>query len=986
MVKRDKGFKRFWKPANLVKILVFLIIVFICGVFFFIRSESFLDWVEARLETELRNQITDDHIVDVGNIEGNILGSVSIRSLSISKRGEPDPPIISTGKVIFKYNLFGLLNRKFEVRHLEVTAPRIHAVRDADGNLNLEQIFEQPTPQKPSESQGASQFDFAAGRIKCKRGAIAYVDAQHDLRLGINGITIDVKGELSTWDHKGTLEIDSGSITFNGAEKAINDFSADFVLLANAKSTPNAPVILGELNNLLLTSGNSELKVTGELRQEKNNISWDGTVNLELDVSDVQRFFGEAIQLEGILRVKAEAAGTDSALNVKTLSADMPTFSMVRAADGRKVALAALDIDAHFKHSPTPTFEVTTFSTHIADGTLKAKGSVTLENAPEGKLLTQLRQWTQHPFNYAGEWRATEIQLIPLLSMFVELPENLLDSVGHLSGTAKFSGNSTDLSRFNLNSEMALIDTTLDEVVLEDSTLNCTIAAGELKANANLDETAIEITAPFPLQQQHICDIQASNLNFDKLMKIANSSDFGGIGTSSAQLSSDGTLRGFLEVQDATFNDIPIGVLTGNYRYQGGQVFIENGLLTKNTKGDEVTPYASRATINGIVDIHKDEFPTVCSIVADPVYVEHYSRLLLGAEYPVDAELGGELTLDGTLINLDGHADFRVTSGVAWGIHLDPLTLPLRIEDYNLSVPNFKITTRGQHLTMNAAVAANGDFDLRIQNDAPVRFEEIAKAANISDFPFEGAFDVRVVGIQKKPADFDFQVELDFSDITYLDNTRQIKHRLGDIYLIGKLVENSHQASIIRGESVETASALTDNRQPTTDDYFDFRGHGFDGTSRIKGVVSTGADTPYRFVVEGDNIDVAPFLRPLHPTLEAVTGTADGRVAISGTVADLAPPEFSEEPRPEMAHPYDVDIHIATSNLRYGNPAEQEKSPLDKGDFRFTNTEPIRLQLRDDIWNIKTLALATLDIGEAANLIDKNPFIQLTETLMPRPR
>ena len=642
-----------------------------------------------------------------------------------------------------------------------------------------------------------------------------------------------------------------------------------------------------------------------------------------------------------MVTAKVEAEGTDSTLNVKTLSADMPTFSMVRAADSRKIALAELHIGAHFKHSPTPTFELTTFSAQIADGTLAANGSVTLENAPEGNLLTQHRQLTQYPFNYAGEWHATEMQLIPLLSMFVQLPENLSDSIGHLSGTAKFSGNSTDISSFNLDSEMALVETTLDEVVLEDSTLKCTIAAGELKANGNFDETAIEITAPFPLQQQDTWDIQALGLNFDELMKIANTSDFGGIGTLSAQLSSDGTLSGFLEVPDATFNDIPIGVLMGNFRYQERQVFIENGLLTKNTKNDDVTPYTSRATINGVVDI-KDEFPTAFSIVADPVYVEHYPKLLLGGEYPVDGELRGELKLDGTLINLDGSAEFSVTAGVAWGIHLDPLTLPLEIEDYNLSVSNFKITTRGQQLTLNAAVASNADFDLLIESDAPVRFEEIAKAANISDFPFEGEFDVRVVGTLKKPADADFRVELDFSDITYLHVDRGAKYRLGDAYLLGKLVA----------------------RKDTTGEpnIYDFLGHGFDGTSRIRGVVSTAVDNPYRFVVESDDIDVAPFLRILHPTLAAVTGTADGSVAISGTIADLAPPEFSEEPRPEMVYPYDVDIYIATSQLHYKNPTGQE--------MPFTNAEPIRLHLIDDEWRIDAFSLRTLE--------DASSFIELS--------
>ena len=127
----------------------------------------------------------------------------------------------------------------------------------------------------------------------------------------------------------------------------------------------------------------------------------------------------------------------------------------------------------------------------------------------------------------------------------------------------------------------------------------------------------------------------------------------------------------------------------------------------------------------------------------------HYSRVLLGAEYPVASEVRGELKLDGTLTNLDGSADFSVTEGVAWGIHLDPVTLPLRIEDYNISIPNCEITTRGQKVTLNVSVTSNADYDLLLENEAPVSFQALASAANISEFPFDGQFDVRVVGTLK---------------------------------------------------------------------------------------------------------------------------------------------------------------------------------------------------------------------------------------------
>lgn len=947
MEKTNSKIRRFWRPANLVKIFVFLSIAFICGAFFFIRSGTFLEWVEGRLEVELRERITNDYTADIGEIKGNILGNVTISSVSIAKKSDPTPSVISTGKVVLKYNLLGLLTRRFEVRHLEVFEPQIHIARDFDGGLNLTHILEPQTANRKPQTAG---FDFAAESIRLNRGRIIYVDTQQDIHAAINDISIRINGELNTWDHDGELRIGKGSLTFNGTETAINNFDADFVLLADGS----------RLEDFYFTFGNSELRVKGGFRQGENGttkredrvgFAWDAVLNLGLDVSDVQQFLDKDIEIEGLLEAKLAAEGTDSALDVKTFSVSMPTFSLEQGAGGRKIALAALAIEGQLKHTPTPTLTLTTLSAQIADGTLTGEGNITLETTPEGTLLKQFQQLTTSPFNYAGEWHTTGMEIIPFLSMFAHLPEYLLDSVGHLSSTAKFSGTSTDLSNLKLAGEIALTETTLNAVAVEDSRFNCTIAAGQLKVSGSFDGAAIDVTGEFPLEHPDVLGIQATGINFDKLTQIANTADIGGMGTSSATLSSDGILKGVLEVPDATFNDIPLGVLTGNYRYQEGRVFIEDGLLTYSDQPSAVSQYESRATINGTVDV-KGEFPAAFSIVADSVYVQHYPKLLLGAEYPVEGELRGELTLDGTLVNLDGSADFNVTNAVAWGVHLDPLTLPLRIEDYNISISDFKITTRGQRLTMNVAVAPNADLDLLVESDAPVRFEEIAKAANIADFPFEGEFDVRFIGILRESQDADFRVELDCADITYLDTGRGVKHLLGDAYLFGKLVDRRKTI----GE----------------DDIYDFQGHGFDGTSRIRGTVSVAEGNPYRFTVAGNRIDVAPFLRILHPTLAAVTGTADGQVSISGTIADLAPAPASTESEKKKVYPYNVGIHIATSQLHYENSAGHR--------MPFTNAEPIRLHLKDDKWTIETLALSTLNREPRTALIDKNPFIQLIGT------
>lgn len=916
---------------RLQKISIFLgifLIIGLCGTFFFIRSETFLNWVEKRLKTELENRIAKHYTANIGDIKGNILGSVTVENIAISKKDAPDPPVISTQKVVLRYNLLGLLTRKFEVKELTVHNPQIHAEHNPDGNLNLSRIF-----QESQSNEGTPQFGFAIELLHFNEGTIDYTDIQRNLNIKINGISVKLQGPLDTWKHDGTLEIDAGSFTFNGSETAIDNFDAQFSLLANRN----------ELRNLHIKFGNSNLRAKGGFTHGEIPVSWDGSIDLELDVADVQQFLSEDITLEGMVKSQLTMSGTDSTLD-GTLIAEMPTFFITQTDNSRRVALADLNIDADFNFDPTPTVNFNTFSAQIADGAVVGDGSITLENTLTGDLLTQLQQLPSHPFSYKGKWSATEVRLIPLLSMFVQLPENLANSIGRLAGTAEFNGNSRDIATLQLNSKIALTETTLDEVELEDSTLNCTVTAGELKANGNLDETEISITGPFPVAQQDVLDIRVSGINFDDLMKLANSTDLGGTAAVSAKLSG-GILKGFIEVPNATFNDIPIGVLAGDFRYQDGRVFIENGLMTKNTKNDLVTEYTSRTTINGVVDI-KGEFPADFSVVADPVYVQHYPKVLLGAEYPVDGEIRGELKLDGTLIDLDGSANFSVTKGVAWGIHLDPLMLPLEIEDYNFTLPDFKITTRGQQVTFNVSVASNGDYDLLLESDAPVRLEEIAKAANISDFPFEGAFDVRVVGVLKKPADADFRVELDFSDVTFLHNGRGTKHLLGDVYLLGRLVE----------------------RRKTTGepDIFDFQGHGFEGTSQIQGYVSMATGNPYHFTAENKAFEVTPVLSILHPLLESVTGVADGSASISGTIADLAPPVENEasESDEQQIYPYDVDILVTTTQLRYEHSAKREMS--------FTNAEPIRLNLKDDKWTIDALSLRTSE--------DKSPFIQLAGT------
>ena len=389
------------------KISIFLgisLIILLCGTLLFIRSETFLNWVEKRLETELKNRMTDDYTISIGSIEGSVFGNVTISGVKISKEGEP---VISTKRAVLKYNLLGLLTRKFEVKELSVVEPEIRVKYDPDGGLNLSNIFRE-TP----VSENTSKFSFAVEKILFSQGTIDYVDTQRNLDIRIDGITVDVSGPLDTWNHEGEWRIKDGSLTFNEVPTKIDNFEGDFLLSATDST----------LDELLLKFGNSSLKIDGNFAYGEAGTPWEITLDLlQLDVADVVQFFGEGTELEGIVKGNLTVNGTGSALG-GALSVEMPTFSMAQAEKDRQIVLTDLKIDAGFTSEPTPTFTLKTLSAQIADGTLIGKGSIGLQNGLEGNLIKQLQQLTTHPLVYEGQWDATDMQLIPLLLMFIQLP------------------------------------------------------------------------------------------------------------------------------------------------------------------------------------------------------------------------------------------------------------------------------------------------------------------------------------------------------------------------------------------------------------------------------------------------------------------------------------------------------------------------------------------------------------------------------------
>jgi autotransporter translocation and assembly factor TamB len=893
------------------------LIILLLGIvgYFYISSDSFLNnFIKPRLEKALQKQVNEKYTVTFGELSGNIFTGVEVENFRIEDNKKLS--ILSTDGIVLKYYFWGLLQRKFLVTALEINSPELNLWRNSEGQVNLTQVF------RESSQDSDASFAFAISKAEINGGKILFTDTQQNIELSLPDIDITLEGKLEKWDHKGKLSIGKGSFILNGTELPIEELKNINFSVSAKNST---------LEKLKLQLGNSYIEIQ-ELNGNFGERKWNTLVALTIDARDVQMFLGDNTQLAGLGKVVLDLNGTDSTLNGKLVGTS-EALSIKQFQDSqtdssksltRQVDITNLEIDTSLNLRENPQLTFDGFSAQVAGGKLSGSGSVTFENNAKGNLIERLQHLVRQPITYNGNCQITDVQFHSLFSMFGDLSEQIpqIES-GAFSGSVQVKGDTT--GNFHIESDVKLSDTNFlvkdESIPLKNSSLNCLISSesgngSSIRIDGTIDDTSVDIGGSFDS-----LDVQLENIDFGKLFRILNSIPFKGIGSITAQIK-DGTAIGHVEMPETFYchsddEPIPLGRLAGNFRYVDRVVYFENAHLTKQG--------GTSVSIEGDIGID-GKLPANFRIIANPLVLDaDYNKLFFTVAYPIEGDIKGELNLYGQLIDhLDGSGNFVIDSGNAWSINFDPATFQFEIDDYSLTIPNFVITTRGQQVILNVHVESNGDFNFSIKNskDKPIQLAELARAAEITDFPLDGKMGVNVESHQKKTQDLVFTTKFIFTDLTFEDNP------LGDAHLDGILIEEKN--------------------------HFKFTGKALAGTTDIEGTISNALPNPYKFFLKSEKTAAAPILRIFHPALDAITGTIDSTVEVEGTITELV------EPTKNSVHPYDVDIVINQTLLQYNS-------------LHFTNPKTIRLNLEDDVLTISDSSLS-VDGG-------KSPFIQLTGTI-----
>ena len=410
-----------------------------------------------------------------------------------------------------------------------------------------------------------------------------------------------------------------------------------------------------------------------------------------------------------------------------------------------------------------------------------------------------------------------------------------------------------------------------------------------LSVTANLDEAQIEINGKPGLTDPHGMDLRITKIDIGKLARILQMPDLAGEGTlagkSSASVGDSPrySLRAHLSVPEATLYDVPIGVLTTDFHYTENQIFLHPIRLVKGE---------SELIADGVARIEGD-IPIELKVRAQPLQIADYVRLT-GSNHPIEGVATGELVLDGTLLQLDGRGTLQIENGKAWDLALDPLTLPIEIENYIVKIPDFELLTRGQKAILNAQIDPNQDYVIDFQSES-MQLAEIALARGMTDFLLDADLVVTAKG-QANAADPLADLTFEFSNVTYAG------HPLEDVYITGTYINN----------------------------VLNFEGVGFNDTCQIRGVLESIEGNPYQITVDGVGVELFPFLR-IFNAADYLTGTADGNLEIAGMLADLSKFKFQ---------------------------MSLSKTALDVKGRQLINPVPIHVSSADNLWHVQSFVIA----------------------------
>ena len=416
---------RFWRNffPFVVKVCLAIppvLLLTVMGVVLFMQTGLFKEPLRDSLLVILNKRL--NAAVSIEELTGTFFSSIGLKNVRIEIDGTP---AIEIAEIRLRYNILNALNSKIEVEEVLLRSPRISAIVDSGGHLNLGKILK-PSQSEEQEKVRPSQyplgkFELALNSFKIENGQISYVTAAgtrsfHEIQLDLDVLLAEKQQrfQVSTFEFNlisdqsltrapGTLNLDSAardtlhfekigiiaqSNLFNSATDSIR-LTLEQLSIKTRKSSVNASatVTFADSAKQIQLRYVADLSVSLFAKRELNKVSYINIPEIgqvefnarlygtksDISVSDLT-VTTSAGDLEGTARVKLadnlisyhsvlNFAGIDAgnALNDTTLTSDVNGGLII---EGSGVSLATLNtnVELRLKDTQTPNAYITDFA------------------------------------------------------------------------------------------------------------------------------------------------------------------------------------------------------------------------------------------------------------------------------------------------------------------------------------------------------------------------------------------------------------------------------------------------------------------------------------------------------------------------------------------------------------------------------------------------------------------------------------------------
>ena len=145
---------------------------------------------------------------------------LEIEHFEIADKRLGEPNLIAIEQLKVRYDLLGLVRRKFIITDLVCRSPEINAAIGEDGKLNLTNII----PPTERELSGKFPVRYFVSHIAVENGTVRFTDEEGKLNLTVGKMYSSFNGPPDRWAHTGNLEVRDGRFELDGVEKRIDEF------------------------------------------------------------------------------------------------------------------------------------------------------------------------------------------------------------------------------------------------------------------------------------------------------------------------------------------------------------------------------------------------------------------------------------------------------------------------------------------------------------------------------------------------------------------------------------------------------------------------------------------------------------------------------------------------------------------------------------------------------------------------------------------